>query len=329
MFRKVLGAIAIVIGCVLGAAAASAIELHGHRGARGLIAENTLASFREALKHGVDCLELDVGMSKDSKIVILHDRALNPDIARRGDRWIETPLLLKDMSLQEIRQFDVGRLKPDTRYASRLKQQIAADGERIPELAELLQMPELKTAAKTCLNVEIKTSPLAPADTATPGAISDAVVKVLDRHGFRGRVKIQSFDWRNLVHLKRVAPDIALSFLTAERRWLDNVARGGPGKSAWLGGIDIDYFKGSLPDAIKHLGGAIWSPYFGDLGAGDLARAHELGLKVIVWTVNRPDDMRRMMAMGVDGIITDYPDAGRREIDAWRAGRQPAAGRSR
>ena len=292
------------------------VELHGHRGARGLLPENTLVGFHEALRHGVECIEFDVGMSADGAIVIHHDRTLNPDIARRNGNWIDArPPPLKSLALSEIASYDVGRLKPGTPYAAKYPRQKPVDGARIPILADLLAVPALKDNAKVCFNIEIKTSPLAPDETHEPTVIANALVRVLDDHGVRARSRIQSFDWRSLRHLRKIAPDIPLSFLTAEQSWLDNVARGAAGQSPWLGGIDIDAFDGSIPKAINQAGGAIWAPYFRDLTAGDLATAHELGLEVIVWTVNDADDMRAMINLGVDGIITDYPDIGRRIID--------------
>ena len=82
-----------------------------------------------------------------------------------------------------------------------------------------------------------------------------------------------------------------------------------------MAGLDIDDFGGSPPRAIQHLGGAIWAPYFRDLTAADLGVARRLGIEVIVWTVNEVADIRRMVAMGVDGITTDYPARARRIVD--------------
>jgi len=123
---------------------------------------------------------------------------------------------------------------------------------------------------------------------------------------------VQSFDWRSLERVREVAPDIATVYLSAERSWMNNVERGRPGTSPWTGAIDIDDFDGSIPRAIKSAGGRIWSPYFRDLRAADLAEAHRLGVAVIVWTVNDPADMASLIDLGVDGIITDYPNRLRR-----------------
>lgn len=295
---------------------ARAVELHGHRGARGLIAENTLASFAEALKHGVDCIEIDIGMSRDGHLLIHHDRALNPDIAREGENWITTPRRLKDLTLAEVKAFDVSRIRPGTRYAAKYPAQRPLAGAAIPTLEEMLAMPELTARSNVCLNIEIKTSPEAIDDTFPPETIAARLVDVLDAGGFRKRARIQSFDWRNLTYLAEHAPDIELSFLTAERSWLDNVQRGTGKPSPWLAGLDLEAFGGSLPTAIRHLGGTIWAPYHRDIGPDDVAAAHAAGLKVIVWTVNEAADMRRAIRLGVDGLISDYPDIGAREIAA-------------
>ena len=287
---------------------AHALELHGHRGARGLLPENTLPAFKAALKLGVDCLELDVGLTRDRQPVIAHDRLLNPNITRKRGKWISEPVLFKDLNAADIRAFDVGRIKPGTRYAERFSKQRGMDNVAMPLLRDLLALPELVQASNVCLNIEIKRSPKAPEQTHKPGVMADALLQVVTDLGFRPRLRVQSFDWAVLVHIRKVAPDVPLIFLTAERSWLDNVERGRPGRSPWLGGIDIDDAGGSLPAAIKKLGGHTWSPYHRDLTRELLQAAHRLGLKVVVWTVNKVSDMETYKAMGVDGIITDYPD---------------------
>lgn len=289
-------------------ATAYAAELHGHRGARGLLPENTLPAFKKALQLGVDCLELDVGLTRDRQLVIAHDRSTNPAIARKGKTWITAPTPLMNLSASDIAIFDVGRINPDARYAKRFPEQRGLDDVRMPLLRDLLALDELHRAANVCLNIEIKTSPDAPHETFAPAEIATALIRLMDATGYRRRLRVQSFHWHSLVHIKRMAPDIPLIFLTAERSWLDNVKRGLPGKSNWLAGLDIDDFKGSVPAAIKHLGGSVWSPYHRDLKPVQLALAHKHGLKVVVWTVNKPADMKRYIEMGVDGIITDYPD---------------------
>lgn len=295
-----------------------AAELHGHRGARGLAPENTLPAFRQALELGVDCLELDIGMSSDGRLIVAHDPELNPDLARRNGAWISDRTPLRKLSAEQLQAIDVGRMNPDSKYAKRYPKQRPVDGTPMPLLDEVLTLPDLRTNPQVCLNIEIKTAPHTRDITHSPERIADELVRSLDRHGMRKRSRIQSFDWRGLAHLRKTAPDIPLSVLSAERPWLDNIERGRPGASGWLAGMDVDEHDGSVPAMVKALGGQWWSPYYRDLSAQDLERAHALGLKVIVWTVNDAQEMRQMLQMGVDGIITDRPDIAKPVIDAHR-----------
>lgn len=288
-----------------------AAELHGHRGARGLAPENTIVAFETALAAGVDCLELDVGMSKDGRLVVMHDMVLNGDLVRLDGKWVDTRTPLKALTAAQLKAFDVGRINPASKYATRYPRQKAAARAAIPLLDELLQLPSLRAARGVCLNIEIKTSPKTPDLTFKPEVMADALVATMTKHGMRARLRVQSFDWRSLTHLHKTAPDIPLSFLTAERSWMNNVGRGLPGRSEWLAGGDIGDHGGSLPRLVKALGGTYWSPYHRDLKPEALQEAQALGLKVVVWTVNTRQEIQRFVEMGVDGIITDYPDVAR------------------
>ena len=121
---------------------AHAFDLQGHRGARGLAPENTLTGFHKALRLGVDTLELDLAMTRDNVLVVTHDSALNPDIVRWPDgEWLNaTGPAIRSLTLDEVKRFDVGRLKPDSRYAKMFPDQEAADGERIPTLKEVVDL---------------------------------------------------------------------------------------------------------------------------------------------------------------------------------------------
>jgi len=116
-----------------------AFDLQGHRGARGLAPENTLAGFERALALGVDTLELDCGLTRDGHLVVLHDTHLGPAIARRGGAWLAEEVAVASLTLDEVRAYDVGRLNPAHDYAGRWPEQRAADGQRVPTLAEGLQ----------------------------------------------------------------------------------------------------------------------------------------------------------------------------------------------
>jgi len=292
------------------ASSAHPLDLQGHRGARGLAPENTLRSFATALGIGVTTLELDTGVTRDGVVVISHDRALNPDITRGPDgEWLQSGgPSIHDTSLEELRRYDVGGIRPGSKYAARFPRQKAARGERIPTLAELFALTQRAGNMYVRFNIETKLTPLEPHGTLPPAAFADALLGVIRDAGMSDRVSIQSFDWRTLQHVQIAAPDIETVYLSAERRWLDNIERGKPGVSPWTAGLDVDDYQGSLPKMIAAAGGRVWSPYHEGIDSAQLAEAHGLGLEVVVWTVNDAPRMRELIAIGVDGIITDYPD---------------------
>jgi glycerophosphoryl diester phosphodiesterase len=282
----------------------------GHRGAAGLAPENTLAAFGKACELGVDAVELDVYLAADSAIVVHHDYTLKPETTRTADgEWLSrSGPAIKDLTLAQLKTYDVGRLKPNTRYAQRYPAQQPADGERIPSLGEVISLLEAKCDQANQLWVEIKTNPEKPTLTPAPESVADALVQLLRKHDFARRVRILSFDWRALVHIQKIAPDIATVYLSLVGRGLNNIKPGQPGPSPWMAGYDIDDYQGSIPQAVKAAGGLFWAPYYKHLTDDLLKEAHELGLRVYVWTVDSRSEMVRLMEMGVDGIITNRPD---------------------
>jgi glycerophosphoryl diester phosphodiesterase len=261
---------------------AYAIDVQGHRGARGLLPENTLPAFARALELGVTTLELDTGVTRDAVVVVHHDRRLNPDTARGPDgRWIDAPgPTLHSLSYDELQRYDVGRLRPGSAYAQRFPHQQAVDGVRIPALKDLFSLTEKNKAIR--FNIETKISPEAPRETLAPGPFARALVAEIRKAGVAARTTIQSFDWRTLRIVEHEAPEIATVYLTEGRD--------------------------STPERVARAGGKIWSPDFSDLSAEKLAAARALGLQVVVWTVNQPADIERMLQARVDGLISDYPD---------------------
>jgi glycerophosphoryl diester phosphodiesterase len=296
--------------CALAPLGTAALDLQGHRGARGLAPENTLAAFAKALTLGVSTLEMDLGVAADGVVVVAHDPHLHPDLTRWPDgAWLEAPgPALHDLPLAELQRFDVGRTRPGSRYAQRFPEQQAADGARLPTLAEVVALTRRAGNAVVRFNLETKLSPHAPDLTPAPAAFAEAVVAAVEAEGIGARTTIQSFDWRSLRAVQALAPDIATACLTVEETWEDNVQRGQAGPSPWTAGLDVDDFGGDVPALVEAASCTVWSPYFEDLTPEALARAHDLGLEVVVWTANRPDDMAALIEMGVDGIITDYPD---------------------
>ena len=305
--------LALALACA--AASAAAFDLQGHRGARGLAPENTLPAFERALAIGVHTLELDVGLTRDGVLVISHDPRLNPEITRGADgRFLDGPgPLIHHSTLAELQRYELGRIQPGGRYAAQFPDQVAVDGTRMPTLAALFALVQRSGNGALRLDIETKVSPLAPADTATPEVMARALIAEIRRAGLAERCTIQSFDWRSLQLVQREAPEIATAYLTAQQRWLDNLAADADGSSPWTAGFLLRE-HGSVPRLVKAAGGRLWSAYFNDLDAAKVKEAQALGLQVLAWTVNQPADIARLLDMGVDGLISDRPDRVRSEM---------------
>ena len=282
----------------------------GHRGSAGLAPENTLAAFRKACELGVDAVELDVFLTADDHIVVHHDFTLKPETTRVPDgEWLSRPgSALRDLTLAQLKTYDVGRLKPNTRYSRRYPDQQPTDGERIPSLGEVISLVEAKCDPVAQLWVEIKTDPEKPHLTPAPELVVDAVVPLLRGQGFARRARILSFDWRALAHVQIIAPEIPAIYLSHVGGRFNTIKPGQPGASPWMAGLDVDDFNGSIPRAVKAAGGKNWAPYYKYITSALLDEAHQLGLKVFVWTVDSCSEMERLLVMGVDGIITNRPD---------------------
>lgn len=297
------------------AAVVPGFDLEGHRGTRGHAPENTLAAFRKALEIGVTTLEMDLALTQDGVLVISHNSELNPDITRGADGKFLTATgpAIRALTLNQVKQYNVGRLNPDRPYGKPFATQQASDDERIPTLQEVFALVHDK---KVRLDIEIKTDPTRPALTADIPTFAKAVVDAVRQEKFADRTMVQSFDFRSLKEVKRLDPTIATSCLTLERGEGDNVQTGRPGASPWLGGLDIDDFDGNVPALVKKTGCDVWAPFFRDASDARIKAAHALGLKVVVWTVNAPTDIATALDRGVDGIISDYPDRVREAMKA-------------
>jgi glycerophosphoryl diester phosphodiesterase len=282
----------------------------GHRGAAGLAPENTLAAFATGLRLGVAAVELDVQLARDGELVVYHDLTLKPETTRNPDgEWLGawTGLALKDLSLAELKSYDVGRIAPHTLYARRYPEQIPVDGETIPTLPEVIDL--VRDGGPTVeLWIEIKTSPLAPRVSSRPEDVAAAVVRLLRREGFTDRAKILAFDWRALHRVRQLAPEMATVYLTNTSRRMDTVQKGQPGPSPWTAGLDVDQHQGSLPALVAAAGGRFWAPRHNQITPEDLAEARRRNIQIYVWAPDSDTDLRRSIGLGVDGIITNRPD---------------------
>jgi glycerophosphoryl diester phosphodiesterase len=267
-----------------------AFDLQGHRGARGLLPENTIAGFERALALGVDTLELDCGLTRDGALVVLHDTHLGPDLARAGGAWLGEEVAVASLTLDEVRAYDVGRLNPARDYAGRFPEQQPVDGQRVPTLAEVLALSDAVR-----FNVETKVDPTRPDATRPPEDFAAAMAEAVGP-ALRARVTVQSFDWRTL----KALPE---GFQTACLSEPETVKPGSP----WTADLDPAAHP-SVPALVQAAGCDVWSPDHASLTADMIADAHARGLKVIPWTVNDPARAAVLKGWKVDGLITDYPD---------------------
>jgi glycerophosphoryl diester phosphodiesterase len=296
----------LVLACA--SHAALAFDLEGHRGARGLAPENTLAAFRRALAIGVTTIETDVAITRDGIAVISHNPNLVPELVRDASgKWLAQPgPPIHSLTLAQLREYDVGRLNPATRYASEFPEQKASDGERFPTLHEVLAL--VAGAAKPIrLNVETKVTPDNAGATASPDEFVRIILDAVREAKLADRVTIQSFDWRTLREVKRVAPAIPTSCLTIESTGMNTMTPGADGRSPWHAGLALGDYP-TVPALVAAAGCGTWSMFWRNLTPALVADAHARGLAVLPWTVNDPAQMARLIDMGVDGIITDYPD---------------------
>ena len=297
--------IALLLGFLL-TTGAYAFDLQGHRGARGLLPENTLPSFQKALELGVDTIECDMAITKDGVVVIHHDLLLNPDTTRGPDgNWLGSRgPAISALTFEELQKYDVGRLRPGTEYSKSFPDQQAVDGTRIPRLSDLFDLVKKSGNTQIGFDCETKVSPRYPTLTLPPEEFARRVIAEIRKHGMQERMMVQSFDWSTLQVIQREAPEIRTMYLTSNGTL---APADGFNPARWLAGF-TPAVHGSVPAAVKAAGGRIWAPNHATLSAALLAEAHAKGIIVIPWTVNDPETIASLLAMGVDGIISDRPD---------------------
>lgn len=300
----------------LGQTPPQGFDLEAHRGGRNARPENTLAAFRYALDLGVSTLEMDLQVTRDGEVVVSHNAVLEPFLARDpSGRWVDPahPPLIYGLTLQEVKRYDVGAVNPayETYWNAHGKFQQASPGERVPTLAEVFELVRRHGDTQVRFNLETKLDPRHPERSPDPYTFVSKVLDVVNRHGMRDRVMLQSFDWRTLLECRRLDKRIPLAALTAEQpAWgASGLYRevGKPGCSPWMAGFDIDDFQGNYVRAAKAIHATVVSPAYKEVTPELVAEAHALGQKLVPWTVNDRRDMTRLIDMGVDGIITDDP----------------------
>ena len=264
-------AVGLLLSCSMMLAAK--IEVHGHRGARAMMPENSLPAFEYAIGLGVDVLEMDVAVTKDDVLVVSHDPEMNAVhcVGPAG-----SPRLIREMTYAQVQLWDCGaKANPD------FPKQKAIPGTRVPSLDSVFA---LATRGKFHFNVETKIFPHRPSVTPEPERFAELMLAQIRKHHLEQRVIVQSFDFRTLKAMKRLAPEVRLSALLA---------------------FEPQDFVASAREA----GATIVSPLYKWVTPEKVRAAHAAGLQVVPWTANKPEDWEKLVAAGSDAIISDDPAA--------------------
>lgn len=288
-------------------------DLQAHRGGRDLRPENTLPSFANALEMGVTTLELDMQLSADGRLVISHNPKLESIVAKDPNgAWVKKGQHpdMRTMTLAEIKRYDVGAINPGEKeyYEEHALTQKAIPGTQVPTLEEVFELANAYGNHKVLFNIETKS--YAPEDDPdyindlSPEKFAKTVLDVVKKYKMEDRVTIQTFDWRTIQEIRRLDKNITTVALTSSNYRYE----GKPGCSPWMGGLDIDDFNGDYVKAAHAINADIISPRWNDVTPEYVAETHELGMKIVPWTINKKDAMAKLIDMGVDGIITDRPD---------------------
>jgi glycerophosphoryl diester phosphodiesterase len=277
----------------------------------GVWSANTLEGARRCLASPVDGIEIDVQLTADGRVVAHHDYWLNPDATRLDGQWLDARgPALKTMTLEDLRRYDIGRLRPGSDYDARYPGREQFDGAPTPTLEELLDALKAAEGARRLFYIEIKTDPQDPEASPDAAAVTTAVLDAVDAADYAAHTKIIAFDWSVLRLVKARNPGMATAHLTIPAQLATKVKPLPSGESPWTDGVDLREFDGSDLLAIKAHGGMEWSPYFTDVTEERVAEALDLGLKVGPWGLTKPEDIQRMIALGVFSATVSGPDWG-------------------
>jgi len=262
--------------------ASAKIEVQGHRGARAVLPENTLAAMDYALAIGVDTLELDLAVTKDNILVLSHDPVLNKTLCRgpKGKK-LTKDIVIYNLTSKELQSYNCAGIKNP-----RFPKQVADKSQKIPSLREvfdLVKYSKHKAAKKVKFNVETKIVPNLPEISPKPKAFAQLIVELAKEYKWQSRVIIQSFDYRSLKAAKKIAPHIKVAALTGE------------------------IYPVELVKMLQAIPADIWSPNLKWLNKTMVKKVQNAGMKVIPWTANTKEEWHALIDKGVDGIITDDP----------------------
>ncbi|CAM3349918.1 glycerophosphodiester phosphodiesterase family protein [Tsukamurella hominis] len=304
-----VAALAAAVTVVLGGGAVAApvwaapsgsFDLQSHRGGRGEHTEESLYGFARSLELGVTTLELDVVLTKDDVPLIWHDPAVQADKctdtapATPGDKQFPyVGKTIHDLTYAQVQTLVCARKLAKFPAAK------VVEGNRIATLPQLFDLAAQYRGNTVRFNIETKIEAEERSKSAEPAAFVAQILGAARRAGVLDRIAVQSFDWRSLPLVRAQAPSVPLVALYDATTWKKG--------SAWLGPVSFERSGGDVVRGVKEAGFDVLSPDFELSDAKTVAAARAAGLTVIPWTVNEEKDMRAQLALGVDGIITDYP----------------------
>lgn len=252
--------------------ATNRILVHGHRGARAMYPENTIPAFEYAIRQGVDALELDMAVTRDNVLVVSHDPILEPPVCSGP----QPTAIIHELTLEQVRQWDCGAIRNP-----KFPKQTPVPGTRMPTLSQVF---DLAAQGDFDFNIETKSFPDKPQYTPSPEEFVRLVLEQIRKHKLEKRIILQSFDFRTLLAMKKLAPEIRLSALTES---------------------DPREFTVIAAEAKAN----IISPNYQLVTKEKVAAAQRQGYQVVPWTANTPADWDRLIDAGVDAIISDDPAA--------------------
>jgi len=308
------------------------VEVYGHRGARAFAPENSLLAYATALKIGVDWVDMDVGISQDGQVVVYHDMWLNPDFTSLNGKFFAASnkeflqqmggnrqelirsYLLKNLTFKQLQDYDIGLLNPQSSYKDYFPNQLAVKNTRIPSLQQVIDYVDRSTHKQVMYQIEIKNDATPNSYTVTAKEFARKVYNILQHNNLVARAEIQAFDWNVLYELQKLNKNIKTAYLIG----YDEIDATDESKfkqhGLLSGGKLLKDYHNSLPYMVKSLGGSCYEPEDVMLTKADLDEAHRLGLKVVVWTwpehsggIFNDKLIDKLIAWGVDGIITDDP----------------------
>lgn len=269
-------------------ATAASVDVQGHRGARGHFPENSIPGFLAALDMGATTLEMDAVISQDGKVLLSHEPFLSHQICLNAEgepisEEEEKNYNLYQMTYAEIKACDCGTPQhagfPEQQHMKTYKPLLAAVVDSVQAYCQR------NGRQPPAYNIETKSSPAGDEIFhPRPAEFVDLLMEVVNAKGIQARTTLQSFDVRSLQHAHTAYPEVQLALLVGNR---DGAA------------INLNRL-GFVPE--------IYSPYYQLVDEALLALCEEKGMQLIPWTVNEAEDIQRMLSLGVDGIISDYPD---------------------